>query len=297
VRKSLALIIGAALASWLLARHRRSVVRLALSLAARQLRPSFDWDPISWAESVGGWIVGAGSRAVDDIKALIVKVVGDAIKAVNDSLHDAVRGLTDAIGAVSDGVNSVLDWIGNADSWLAAHIFASLQTFWGWAGALVAQWLDDLRSWASDALDALGRVLTDAINAVSSAVDWVVANLIDPVLHWIDQAAEFVGHVIDVWWDAVWSATIGPALDLLDHVWGLVQQLWHFLTVVWVDVWHVLDKAWGWLVWLGEHTFDDLLALFSGTAEGITPDGVKALAHPNAEVLQLLSDGFERVIG
>lgn len=296
-RSSLALIIGAAAIGWLAARQRRRIERLAVQLAVRQLAGQFDWDPLSWGSSIVNWVIGAGSRAYDDIKGLILKVVGDAFATLHNLLKEAVGVIDGAIEVLSHGLDTVVGWIGDADSWLSAHVLAMLRGFWGEVEPIVTGWLGDLRNWAGDALDALGRGLSAVIGGVATALDYVWHDLVDPVLNWIAHAADFVGHWVDVWWDAVWNATIGPALDLLAHVWGLVQQLWHFLTVTWVDVWHVLDKAWDWLIWLALHSWEDLVALFEGTSESVTPGAIRALASPDDRVLQLISDGFERIIG
>jgi hypothetical protein len=254
---------------------------------------SFDWDPISWVKDIGGFVV----RSFNDVKLFVLTIVGDAIHGVYDALNAAVDAVDDALSDVQNGLASFGSWIDSEADRIGSWVDHWWDLTWGWVQSTVQGWIADLRNWTVDAIAAAASFLYAAIHVVEQAADTLYRDVIAPILSWVAGAAQWFAHMIESWWDGIYNDVIKPIGDLLDQAWQYAQVAYHFVTVVWVDVWKVLDAAWGWLVWFAEHTFDDLESLGSDLGHDASRSTLLGLARADESVVAGFADAVERILG
>lgn len=269
-------------------RRRPRVIPIALALAL-----GFDWNPISWLEDVGHAIV----RSWDDVKNFVYTVVGKAIRLVWAGLHDAIGAIDDALHAIDATFAKVWDWMLGEAGRVVGWIDAKLHEFWAWAAAVITGWVNDLRNWAQNAMDFIGRVLTDAINAVRAVVDGIYREFIAPLWHFLLTAADWFASMFAKAWAFLWDNVIKPEFDLLHNIYEKALQMWDWFVNELPAMWHVLTGAWHWLLWLADHSFGLLEALWSGDSQKINRAFLQRFAAIDHETLALIDDSIRQVFG
>ena len=167
----------------------------------------------------------------------------DAISAVWDA---AIQSLKDAFGFISDTIAELYVWATTAFNWVVQK----------------GQWV----------LDQLENLASLVANAVADSIDWIWQNLIQPV-------TDLIGSLFGTLWDAFWSAAtwvwdkvqaiaeavVNAVLDAASWVWDKVSAIATAIVNAAIDAigiaWDVLQEAWGWIVWLAEHSFDFFTSL------------------------------------
>lgn len=223
-----------------------------------------------------------------------VKWVADEFNAAFD-LIDYVftvitNGLTASLGMAWNILNGVWSWIVNAAT-----------TVYGWATNVVNWWWDNIILPAvgvvHDILNYVTEALSYAINLVQEALDWAINNLVVPALNWIVHAAETVGGWIWAAIDGFYRDVIAPIINDVESIFRELGQVADFVWHGLLDIYHAIIKAWQWIVWFGEHTFDDIKALLFGTEHALTRDWLLGAAHDPNGWGGKLADDLARILG
>jgi hypothetical protein len=154
-----------------------------------------------------------------------------------------------------------------AASVVGGWIWWAIQGFWNDVVNPAIHFLHDVLNYAI-------AVVQYAINALSAGVQWLVDHLIIPAFDWILHAAETVGRWIE-------DAVIAFYHDFILPFWNDFLKVWDEIAGVADFVYHevlavvrAVEKAWDWIIWFGEHTFDELRHLYDDIEHGGGLDAV-----------------------
>lgn len=241
-------------------------------------------------------MVGFFTSVGNDVKNFVLSAVNKVLTTVSGWFDDVYRwageeiyGLAESVWArIDQAYNDVRGWVDDALHTAAGWI----SDVYRWAGdaiGAVESFARDVLSWAEQAVDQLTRWAQDAVSFL-----W--HQLIDPLWQWVEHAADFVWHIITSWWDTIYRDVIAPIIAgltwLLDQVPKALDFLWHDV----LDVVHLVQKAWKWLVWMAEHDFD----FFRGLLEGMPGPGSTiehALSSAEAgHYTDVLGEAFDRIL-
>jgi hypothetical protein len=219
---------------------------------------------------------------------------------VADTLSDGMDLLDYVFTVVTNSLSSVLQtvwgyvlgtvvWIENAATTVGHWIDGTWDWLWAYVIAPAIQLVRDALNYAVDVLQWI-------IAQVANNLAWLLDNVIAPAWDWIEHAVETVGGWI---WDAVEGFYHNVILPLLaDAEWWahLLASAWDWLTHEVVAVVNIVIKAWDWLVWMGEHTFDDLTALFDGADAQATREQLLGVAGSEHGAYDFVEHYLERIL-
>lgn len=176
----------------------------------------------------------------------IYNFFASAISLAIDTARRIENGLVDIWQAI-DGVvakawNDLTNFVANMWDQIGVPIIDGIVHLADWVGQQVYHWIGIFYH----------DVILPAVHAIIDAIDWV-AKIGDYVLHLIDTA-------VTAFYDNVLKPILAPLFAAV----GFVGTLWTWFETVARDVVTVAEKAISWLVWFGEHTFDEARALFTG---------------------------------
>jgi hypothetical protein len=267
---------------------RRRALRVAFAAS-----PRIDLDPLDWARSIFGFVI----HGLGDVANFVYSIVGRALRGVYHVLNAIVDGVERGFEAVTHALGIVEQWISEAAGFVLHWANEAIGAFWRLASDWILRLLNDLRGWATEAFRYLWQLAQDGLHALEAIINGIYHEIILPILHWIAVAGEFVYHLIDAFWHTIYDNVIKPELDLLHHAWDLVGQLWHWFINDLPKVWHVLLKAWDWLVWLAVHSIEDLLGLWTGDLSHVNRQYVAQFARMDEEVLGVVDSAIRQVLG
>lgn len=203
--------------------------------------------------------------------------------------------VTNAINKAADWwfTNIVIpawDWIQHAAETVGIWIWGAIQGFYH---DVILPALGLLH----DALDFAIGALQYAINLAAQGFTWWVDHVIMPAWDWVQHAASTVAGWVNGWWDWIWSHVVAPLINDAEFWAHLLASAWDWLTTTVVAVVHVVLLAWVWLIWFGEHTFDDIRSLISGGAHGVNREWMlNEAGDPNGYLAQIM-DEIARALG
>ncbi len=277
--------------------RRRSAPALWRSLAIGVALAVGPYDIIG---DIEGWWNGATNwvgQGWQDIKNLVHSVVHAAVSIVAGALDLIDYAFTVTINALTSSVSWWFDnivtplwgWFLGAAQW-ATHL---IDDAWNWFyAAIIApalQLLDDAINWGIGALQW-------AINEAAAGLQWLVDNIISPAWHWIESAAQTVGGWI---WDAIdafYQAFIAPIVADVQQAWHLLDQLWNWAWNTAANVVAVVEQAWDWIVWFAEHSFQDLLALATGSGPHDVRDFILGEASSSNSWIEGIIDALAKEV-
>jgi hypothetical protein len=180
-----------------------------------------------------------------------------------DLIDYAFTVTTNAISAAASWwwTNVVIpawDWIQNA----ATTIGGWIDNAWNW---FYAEIIAPALALLNDAINYGISALQWALNEAAQGLSWLETNVIDPAWQWVENAANTVAGWVNGWWDWIWANVVAPLIDDAEYWAHLLASIWDWLVNVAVGVINTVVDAWDWIVWFATHSFDDLVALFSGS--------------------------------
>jgi hypothetical protein len=232
------------------------------------------------------------------------------VAAWNDVKNWTRKAISIAVNMISGG----LDLIDYAFTVTANAISAAAS--WWWSNVVIPSWdwiqhaADTVGGWIWDAvvgfyhavivpaLGLLGDALNFAVGALQWAINqaaaglsWLIDNVINPAYQWVLHAAETVAGWI---WDAVdgfYRDVIAPLINDAEFWAHLLASAWDWLVHTVAAVVNAVLAAWGWIIWFGEHTFSDILALLDGTNHEANRNWLLGVAgHPDGWAEKLVDD-------
>lgn len=271
--------------------RRPPVKRTLLALALVSARAW--WNPASWWNTVAH----LGDNVAHDIESWVKDFVNLCFSIYDEAAQlalDLIDGLINLVGYVAGVAYS---WAGDAlgditnivDNWIPSIVNSIWSTVWGWvvdAANAAASALDDVYGWAVAAFDAVDGV----INSI-----W--DNYLLPALDWISHAADWFGDQFAGWWNEFWAVAIAPVLDTLSDLGGWIEVAGNFLYGDVTTAVHAVEAAWDWIVWFGEHTFDELDQLFTEGMPDITEAWILSVFNDLSEGDSKIESVLEQVFG
>lgn len=250
------------------------------------------WNPVSWWNDFFGTV----ATTWDDVKNFIHNVVKSAVDLLADGVDffyyvftvitNALKATVDHLSAAADVLWSFMvseaervgGWITNAVDWLWSNI--------------VVPALAVLQS----AVDYVGSALGFAIDLVKNSLDDIWRNYIAPAFDWVEHAAETVGGWIGDAVSAFYNDVIKPVFDFVGQI---GHDLYAALGYIYNDVVAVVNavvKAWGWVIWFGEHSFEEILALLGGADHALTRDWLLGAAEHGSGVADEVAAWLEQIL-
>ena len=147
-------------------------------------------------------------------------------------------------------------------------------------------WVNDARHWAAEGFDYVGALISNLRRDAGGWIDRLrhdAASWVDAALKWAGNELDRLRHDAASWVDALWHDVVDPLARLVEH-----EVL---------DAVHVVEKCWDWLVWLGEHTFDELEDMFSHLEEGFTPGEIEGAFNSTSGRAERWLDDMGRWLG
>lgn len=196
-----------------------------------------------------------------------LSLVDGAFNLIDYVFTTVTNALQAGLNWASQIAAGAFDWIINAAVTVGGWIERGVIDFWN---DVIVPAIDGLVS----AIDYVGGVLGAAINEIWGWLSAFVRDYLDPIWSWIVNAAETVFGWIWQQIDAFYNAYIAPIIHELEQAWDMLVQVWDWLWQIGVDVVNAVIKAFDWIVWFGEHTFDDLRHLYDEAVQGQGLDGL-----------------------
>lgn len=287
----LAAAVGAVVVTRPVRRRRPAWRRMLLLWLVAQLR--IDWNPLSWGNSIGH----IASNAVRDIENwarnainLGLTIYDDSVTAVFDGIDWAIASAENVLSIVGNYAVEALDWVLAAPGIVGGWIDSAEN--WLWAN-VVSPAINDVMGWANDVYNWA----VDAYNDLAAAASWVTNNIIDPILRWVENAENWVQQHLAAFWDSIWAAYIGPIWSMIIWLWDNVPQWVDWLINTAYDVVLLCIKAGEWIIWFGEHTFDELEADGNSLANMFTPGWIASAAAGDTDAMAGIEADFVRMFG
>lgn len=236
-----------------------------------------------------GWIT-----TVAVVGWLTSLIVGDLFSDITSFVWDVINPVASIESLASD----VYNWVANLWDAMWNAVTNILDDFQNWEGLIEDVW-DGVGSWFTDLENDLVGWWTDLFNDIWQDVidpaSWffeqlwnaiypyaedlgnaIVHGLVDPILDAWDWVVESLGDIWNLvypfvaqWWNDIYGDVIAPILGLAESVYGTVSNIAQWLESGAADVINAVEKAMEWIIWFGEHTFDDLTAFFSSVPSAL----------------------------
>lgn len=252
------------------------------------------WDPTSWWQQF--W------NGITDVPS-------DAITAITNAINYAISQVETVYDSEFSALEETVDYV--QSSWNTLSYF--ITTY----GVELADWLDvtggDVATWVQDVVYATAQ---DAINTVADGLGFAydaLQSLVDGALSSIDELftlydavdSYIIGIIQDELvpfgeyvWNTYLEPIIGPIQEAVDWIETALEQLgddaWDTITNV-IDL---VTRAEEWLVWMAEHSFDDLTQLWGSVPNQATLGWIEQqAADPEGYVDQWAEDLANMVSG
>lgn len=193
-------------------------------------------------------------------------------------INDGLDLIDYVFTVVTNSISAIVNHLSAAADILWSWMVHAADTVGGWITAAAYWWWDNVISPAiglvHDIVNYVSDALSYAIGLVSAGLDWAINNLVVPALNWIENAVNTVGGWISDAVNAFYHDVILPIWGDVQHLLDAANDLWQWAFNFADSLLHGVEKAWDWVVWFGEHTFDDLRALFGDFEQGQGLDAI-----------------------
>lgn len=212
----------------------------------------FNWNPWHWyqnAEGAAGGILGS-------IKGWVEGVVLSAANLLLNDIIDVANWVGGQFGDfgrfIGQQFNNLLHWteqqFRDLGNWVSGQFWQLL----AWAtqqfrdlGNWVSGQFWQLLNWATQQFRDLGNWIASEFWKV---YDWVAK----AVQNAIDLSTQYARDLWNIIWRDILAPALAPLFWIKDHVMDIIHWWEHGA----LDLWHILEKAVGWLIWFAEHPFD-----------------------------------------
>jgi hypothetical protein len=287
---------GAALLGAALSRHRSAPkgppVQRTLLLVSAVVVAQW-WNPTTW----WGTVSSLGSAAIQDIENWARDAISKAF-AIYDAGLQFVLGLTDSlINAALAGVDAVAHNLSGIAGQLYGVIVSTIpnaiQGLWDTA----LGWVHDAENAASWALGLVQGWATELFQYIESDVESLWTNYIAPAFDWVENAEGWLVSRLTGWADdmiAFIGGVISSAVGAVENdVQGLADLVDHEV----LDAVHVVEKAWDWLVWLGEYPLHEVEAILSDPASLFPGGFIRQAGSDVGSYAQGIEGAWETMLG
>jgi hypothetical protein len=251
------------------------------------------WNPSTWWNTVQH----LGSDAVSDIEDWVKDFVNLCFSIYDEAEQLAIELINGLINLVGYVASVAYSWGQQAltgvdvlvSSWIPEALDDVKNTVLGW--------VNDAISAASEALGDVYGWAVDAFNTVDGVLDAIYNEYVVPAVDWIANAGDWFYNELDGWWDEFWDYAIGPVINDLSNLGGWIDTAGDFLYGEVTDAIHLVEEATDWLVWFGEHTFDDLENLFSQSTSGVNETWLLGALGGLDQANETASENFAKILG
>lgn len=229
---------------------------LALPIAVWSLAGDIVDDAVNVAGAVLSFIFGP---VIDFVRSVCHKIVDwlfGFIVNIYTQLHNLITSFWNFVGGTFSALISLAQQIGNIISTIIPNV---VQVIW-----------DKITSVAQDAFNALNAVASAIYQTIQDVRDWaynlvnyvgtLLANAIDALRNWTVSALQYAADVLI----NMIQTGISNVIDFVKNlVANAVSPIFDFINKVLGPVAEVVQRAWGWLVWMATHPFTWWLDLWN----------------------------------
>lgn len=257
------------------------------------------YDPVSWFNSakhdalktiddVKDWVLKRVKQLADelwsdlsDLKSWADQGLKDGRQALNDLGNDFATGI-DTLGSTARQL--VADAVHTAEHY-ADDVRHDLSIAVHGAERLADKGISDLKTWTSDLVKDAGKAATtlyhDAERYADAAVSTFDRDVVKPLENalsvGIKDAESFASKAVSDFYKDVVKPIAGDVAKVASEAEGAVK----WIVDTGSTVAEMVIKASDWIVWLGEHTFDELKADASDLDQELTIANAEQWAKDN----------------
>lgn len=251
------------------------------------------WLALGIVDSITGTLGGLVGKPLDWVRSLVDGVVSWVTDWINHVIHwaaDAFDAIGRTFGQVWDYANSIVTWARN----MVTSVWDGLVS---WVGRLVT----DARNFASGMVNRLGDWAQSALNDLwhfgQSIVDWVNRNIWQPLWDGLQGAIHWVETSVIPWAAQIVNDLAGWARTAFDHVWGwLGNVVGPFIN--WATfLLHGVERAWGWLVWVGDHPIDWVRSMWRYWVGADSRNATASMVDALSREADMVADHLVRWLG
>lgn len=251
------------------------------------------WSPSTWWNTVVGWY----DDVEPDVKNWVHDAINIAVGGLDDVWSDLWGALTDIANDAARGVSAINNWIDNTVDWLNNLVEHTIPDAFSQAVSYAQSGLDYVENLASGWVDNLGNWADNAFNSVWSFVDNEIIPAVNRASSWIANATGFVGQIFQGLWNEFWAAAIAPIIDDIESLAGQVAATYDYVYGQVTEDLHVVEGAWDWLVWMGEHSFEAFESLFTEGVGGFGPGFIASTLNETSTISHDVEGWFEQLLG
>lgn len=215
------------------------------------------------------------SSALNDIESWVEDIIGWAVEGYDEYIQPLFRDIISMVSVVWQTIDPLINQVLH-DAQKVALLVDNIGT----------TILDDVKKTAIDIWNEAVGVLQDGFNlaiaGINDVIDGVVASVnfltndvIDPIKKVVEGVAGTIASAVNDAWGELWNHVIGPAID---DIKGAVDGLIGLGGAVAGDILFVVDlveKCLDWLLWMSEHSFEDIVHLWGMSPEDIAKSILK----------------------
>jgi hypothetical protein len=208
------------------------------------------------------------------------------ISAVHSGLVD-VNHAAYEIGRVA---NAGWHWVNGAESWFVSHAEHALSVF---DNEVVRPAVGAVETFARQ---EAANVESGVVN-VANDVGRLAAGPVAAVEHFVEGAGDWFADEFDSAWHIAYNDAIGPALHSVEVGVDAVAPIILYGAEDIVHTVEMVIKAAEWIVWFGEHTFEDLLGLATGLPSHVDSSVIQKGASYVGDEVPIITGFFRDLIG
>lgn len=251
------------------------------------------WLALGIVDSIAGALGGLVSKPVDWARSMIQGVVSwitDWVNHVIDWAGHAFDSLWGVFGTLSGWAHEVGNWIGAEWDRVSRWIGSAVGRTADW----VAGRIGDTVNWA---FNELNKVYTWAQRLVDDSWRWAFDNVIAPIRDTATALAHDLWNTVVPWVKRIVDDLQGWAVSGFDHLWGWLRaEVQPFIGWA-IGLLHGVEKAWGWIVWVGEHPIDWVRALWRAWIGMDGRNATAAMVDALTRESDLVADHLVRWLG
>lgn len=212
-------------------------------------------NPVNWIS----WAIGRAGGVLSDVEHWVADAVSYLIGIINSWYAWIYNWASEVFNLFARQINGVFQSVTGAWNLIFHTIETTIPDAVNFVLTLMSEAVGAAEKFASEALNGLEYFLEGLIGAVSTYAHWLYNTVVAPVVAWIAQAAAWAGHLIGSALSAFYDTFVAPIINELGQ---LATDAYHWISWLQSTAFGAVGlviKATEWLVWMGEHTIDDLI--------------------------------------
>lgn len=285
-------VIGVTATVQVIKRPRRlSVARVVVVLAAARALTWFGFS--TWWGVLGG----AASSAVAATEAFVGRAVSLALTFYNAAMNLVLNVIRDGVSYAADAISVLSSWAGSLfnDVDYIVHTFVPIAI--QYAETFLGEALNAITAAIRYVVAETASVLQIGIAEVTSAWHTVYQDVVFPVVQFVTKAGTWFIKEVTSWWTYIWRNGIIPWLNQIVWLITHVPQWLDYLATKVVTVVTLVEGAETWLVWLAEHSLEDLYKLATTIENGTSKSAILTLSKGTPALFTTIEDQFVALMG